>query len=251
VTTPRRSPKAVYLAGDTGLVREFGSLCTAAGIPVICAHPPRGAGAAPREFRVSATVPRSVVAAVELTNTDLDRKKRNLVSIDAALPAGVPVLSSAVTVTVGEQSTWIQRPRRLVGIGAFPTLLGGPLLEVTVSPRTDAESLGAAGRFLAGLGKEVSVVQDRVGLVMPRMLCMVINEAFFALTEQIAAPADIDTAMKLGTNYPRGPLEWANLAGIGQVVAVLEALRAATGEERYRVAPVLYQLSFEPERWKR
>jgi 3-hydroxybutyryl-CoA dehydrogenase len=249
--TPRRSPKAVYLAGEIELVREFGALCSAAGIPVICAHPPRGTGAPPREFRVSATVPRSVVAAVELTNTDIARKKRNLVSIDAALPPDVPVLSSAVTVTVGEQASWIQRPRRLVGLGAFPTLLGGPLLEVTASLRTDEASIGAAGRFLAGLGKEVSVVQDRVGLVMPRILCMVINEACFALTEQIAAPADIDTAMKLGTNYPKGPLEWANMIGIRHVISVLSALRTATGEERYRVAPLLYQMSFESGVWNK
>jgi 3-hydroxybutyryl-CoA dehydrogenase len=251
MTTHRRSPKAVYLTGDVELIREFGALCTAAGIPVVCPHPPRGAGSPQRGFRVSATVPRSVVAAVELTNTDIARKKRNLVSIDAALPPAVPILTSAVTVTVGEQAAWIQRPRRLVGIGAFPTLLGGPLLEVTASLRTDTASIGAARQFLAGLGKEPAVVQDRVGLVMPRMLCMVINEAFFALTEQIAAPADIDTAMKLGTNYPKGPLEWANSIGIRHVTAVLEALRASTGEERYRVAPLLYQMSFESGSWKK
>jgi 3-hydroxybutyryl-CoA dehydrogenase len=251
MTTPRRSPKAVYLAGDNELVREFGALCTTAGIPVVCAHSPRGSGPPPRGFRVSATVPRSVVAAVELTNTDLAKKKRNLAAIDAALPPGVPVLTSAVTVTVGEQATWIQRPGRLVGIGAFPTLLAGPILEVTASLRTDSDSVGAAGRFLAGLGKEACVVQDRVGLVMPRLLCMVVNEAFFALTEQIAAPADIDTAMKLGTNYPKGPLEWANSIGIRQVVAVLHSLRAATGEERYRAAPLLYQMSFEAGSWNK
>lgn len=251
MTTPRRSPKAVYIAGEAGLVREFGALCAAAGIPVVCAPPPRGSGPVPREFRVSATAPRTVVAAVELTNTDLSRKKRNLVSIDASLPPAVPILSSAVTATAGEQATWIQRPRRLVGLGAFPTLLGGSIIELTASLRTDESSLAAAGRFLAGLGKEACVVQDRVGLVMPRMLCMVINEAFFALTEQVASPADIDTAMKLGTNYPRGPLEWANMIGIGQVIAVLDSLRAATGEERYRVAPLLYQMSFESGPWKK
>ena len=125
------------------------------------------------------------------------------------------------------------------------------MLEVTASLRTDAASIAAAGSFLAGLGKETAVVQDRVGLVMPRILCMVINEACFALTEQIAQPSDIDTAMKLGTNYPKGPLEWANLIGIRQVVSVLEALRTATGEERYRVAPLLYQMSFESGPWKK
>ena len=140
---------------------------------------------------------------------------------------------------------------RVVGIGAFPTLLGGPRLELAASLRTGGPAIAAAGEVLARIGKSPSVVQDRVGLVMPRILCMVMNEAFFALTEQVASPADIDTAMKLGTNYPRGPLEWANLIGVGQVVAVLDALRAATGEERYRVAPLLYQMSLETGPWKK
>jgi 3-hydroxybutyryl-CoA dehydrogenase len=251
LTHPRRSPKGVYIAGEPELVREFGALCSAAGMPVVCPPSPRGSGAPPREFRTSSTVPRSVSAAVELTNTDNDRKKRNLAAIDGALPPSVPVLSSSVTVTAGEQATWVQRPRRLVGIGAFPTLLAGPLIEMTASMQSDAATIVAARAFLAGIGKEVSVVQDRVGLVMPRILCMLINEACFALTEQVASPADIDTAMKLGTNYPRGPLEWANSIGIRQVVALLDALKKATGEERYRVAPLLYQMSFESGSWKR
>ena len=59
-------------------------------------------------------------------------------------------------------------------------------------------------------GTRGRLVQDRTGMVMPRILCMLINEAAFALMENIASPSDIDTAMKLGTNYPFGPVEWAD-----------------------------------------
>lgn len=250
--TPRTAGRPViHLTGEDALVREFGESCLAAGLDVSTPRPQRGSAPLPDGFRASATVPRGVIAAVELTNADPARKRKNLEALDASLPAGVPLLSSSVTFTAAAQSDWVKRPERLVGIGAFPTLLAGPRLELAASLRTGGSAVAAAGEVLARIRKEPSVVQDRVGLVMPRILCMVMNEAFFALTEQVASPADIDTAMKLGTNYPRGPLEWANLIGVAQVVAVLDALRGATGEERYRVAPLLYQMSLETGPWKK
>jgi 3-hydroxybutyryl-CoA dehydrogenase len=250
--SPRAAAKrTVYLAGEPALVREFGDVCAASGFSVVCAPGSGGGSPLPRGFRVSARVPRSAAAAAELTNVDLARKRKNLAALDARLPSSLPLLTSAVTVTAGEQAAWVRRPSRLVGFGAFPTLLGGPLVEVTAPPGTDRGHIDLAGRFFGEIGKEVSVVQDRVGLVMPRILCMLINEACFALTEGVASPGDIDTAMKLGTNHPRGPVEWANLIGIGQVAALLDALRGATGEERYRLAPLLKQMSLEPGTWNK
>ena len=76
-------------------------------------------------------------------------------------------------------------------------------------------------------------------MVMPRILCMIVNEASFALGERIARRTDIDTAMKLGTNYPLGPLEWGTKIGLDNVRAVLEGLHRDFAEERYRTAPVL------------
>jgi 3-hydroxybutyryl-CoA dehydrogenase len=76
-------------------------------------------------------------------------------------------------------------------------------------------------------------------MVMPRILCMLINEAYFAMMEGVADDAAIDTAMKLGTNYPRGPVEWARKIGLVHVVAVLHALQGYFGEDRYRCAPLL------------
>ena len=72
---------------------------------------------------------------------------------------------------------------------------------------------------------------------------MLINEAAFALMEEIASPADIDLAMKTGTGYPRGPIEWAGKIGIGQVVSVIRALHGELGEERYRLAPLLQMMA--------
>jgi len=68
---------------------------------------------------------------------------------------------------------------------------------------------------------------------------MLANEAAFAALEGVAQPDKIDQAMKLGLNYPKGPLAWAKEIGYTQIVAVLDHLRAEYGEERYRAAILL------------
>jgi len=243
VTTRKSGKRVVYLAGEPELVREFGTVCLGSGLAVVCPPAARGSKSRlPSGFRGSQVIPLKAVAAVELTNTDLVLKKKNLIRIDRSLAAGIPLISSSVTVPAGTQASWLEHPARLAGFGAFPTLMKAPLAEVTVAPTTATATVPMVRDFFRIIGKEIAVVQDRVGLVMPRILCALINEACFALTEEVATPGDIDTAMKLGTNYPRGPLEWAAEAGIRQVIAVLESLGRETGEERYRVAPLLRQL---------
>ena len=79
--------------------------------------------------------------------------------------------------------------------------------------------------------------------VLERVVCQLANEAAFAAGEGVAPPDDIDAAMRLGLNHPRGPFEWARELGPGHVVATLDGLRAASGDERYQVAPVLRELA--------
>ena len=78
---------------------------------------------------------------------------------------------------------------------------------------------------------------------------MLINEAAFALNEQVAQPQDIDTAMKLGTNYPFGPVEWGDTIGFGEIESLLNALYEDLHEERYRAAPLLKQLAVGRRWW--
>ncbi|GAB1448291.1 MAG: 3-hydroxyacyl-CoA dehydrogenase family protein [Bacteroidia bacterium] len=83
------------------------------------------------------------------------------------------------------------------------------------------------------------ICADRVGLVTSRILFMIINEACYTLQEGTAGLKDIDTAMKLGTNYPGGPFEWADRIGIKHVYEILEAVYQDTHDERYKICPLL------------
>jgi 3-hydroxybutyryl-CoA dehydrogenase len=127
----------------------------------------------------------------------------------------------------------------VVGFAALPPLQKGQGVEIAATPWTEPAALEQAGEFFRQVGLEPVVVPDGPGLVFPRILCMIINEAAFALMEGVASTEDIDTAMKLGTNYPLGPLEWADRIGLDQVLGVVEGLQAEYGEDRYRPAPLL------------
>jgi 3-hydroxybutyryl-CoA dehydrogenase len=75
------------------------------------------------------------------------------------------------------------------------------------------------------------------GFVTPRVVSMLINEAYFALGEQVSTKAEIDTAMQLGTNYPYGPFAWATIIGLENIYNLLKTLSVT--DERYTVATAL------------
>ncbi|WP_229743045.1 3-hydroxyacyl-CoA dehydrogenase family protein [Hymenobacter qilianensis] len=133
------------------------------------------------------------------------------------------------------------------GFCGLPTLLNRPLLEVSLN---DPENAPQLAEICAALGTDYRVVQDRVGLVTPRVVCMLINEACYTLQEGTASIQDIDKSMKLGTSYPRGPFEWANLIGVGRVYDVLESLWQDTHEERYKVCPLLKTMHLRGESFR-
>jgi 3-hydroxybutyryl-CoA dehydrogenase len=200
--------------------------------------------------KISSSIPAHISVAIELTNIDHAAKKKNLEKLDRALADTAPILSSSITVTATEQASWIMHKHRLVGIAALPTFIEKPLVEVAPTIYSPKETVDAISRFFLTIGKNIEIVQDRVGMILPRILCQVINEASFAITEDIAAPQDIDKALKLGVNFPLGPIEWAEQIGLKQVYAVLIAIHSDLQEERYRVAPLLKQMALTGEWWK-
>jgi 3-hydroxybutyryl-CoA dehydrogenase len=246
-----RKRQQLLLVGELPLIEEFADLGAEKGYEVLAkVNSPFPSKSASSTFQKVNIAPRKVTLAIELTNINLEQKRKNLLILDKNLPRDVPILSTSVTITTTEQSKWIRNSSRLIGFSGFPTLIRARLLEVAPSIPTDERSLAEAKEFLWSLGREISIVQDRIGLVMPRLLCMLTNEAAFAVMEEIATPADIGAAMKLGTNYPLGPIEWGEKIGVEQVLAALTALYEDLGDGRYRAAPLLKQLAVAGPFWR-
>jgi 3-hydroxybutyryl-CoA dehydrogenase len=166
--------------------------------------------------------------------------RERLISLDAAMPPDLPLLCQCADVTLAEASGWLRHPARLVGFdgmffsnGSVVTLVANRWLTERVRARVE--------EFLAWLGRFGVWIADVPGLVLPRLVCMVANEAAFATGEGVADPATLDLAMRLGMNFPRGPLAWAAEIGYAQCSAVLLHLLYEYGEDRYRLAPWLRQ----------
>ena len=78
---------------------------------------------------------------------------------------------------------------------------------------------------------------------------MIINEACYTLQEGTATIPDIDLGMKLGTSFPKGPFEWANLIGVSEVYHTLKAIYEDTKDERYKICPLLKTKHLKGERF--
>ena len=97
--------------------------------------------------------------------------------------------------------------------------------------------------FFSSIGKEVVVSPDIPGFMSCRIISMIINEAYLTLDEGVSTKEEIDIAMKLGTNYPKGPFEWSREIGINNVLKLLT--RLSEDDERYVPAPLLVKESTE------
>ncbi len=146
---------------------------------------------------------------------------------------------SALACSATEAASWVDRPARVVGWAALPPLARGGMVELAAALQTAPEALAQAEAFWTGLGLASARVADGPGLVRARLLCAVVNEAAAALADGVASAEDIDIAMRLGTNYPRGPLAWGDLIGLDVVLGVMRGLQDEFGEDRYRPAPLL------------
>jgi 3-hydroxybutyryl-CoA dehydrogenase len=124
----------------------------------------------------------------------------------------------------------------LFGFNGLPTFLNRDIIEVSVLHAYDVPKMV---ELCSKLGTDFLQVDDRVGLVTPRIICMIINEAYFTVQEGTATREDIDMAMKLGTNYPYGPFEWCQRIGVNHVYELLEAVYEDTHDERYKICPLM------------
>lgn len=146
---------------------------------------------------------------------------------------GGPVLAAPL----GEDCTHLALrtgadPRRLVGVDLSCDT--SKRVTLMTAPGADPAVLEAVAAAVAASGRAVTAIADSPGFVAQRIRAMVANLGCFMAEIGLAAPADIDRAMKLGLNYPLGPLEMAEDLGLDETLTVLERLQAITGDDRYR-----------------
>jgi 3-hydroxybutyryl-CoA dehydrogenase len=139
-------------------------------------------------------------------------------------------------------ASWTARPERIVGFATFYPLKEKRGVELAAGMRTAESATQSAEALFKSIGKETFRVKDAPGLTFPRILSLIINEAARSLEEGVATANEIDVAMRLGVNYPQGPLRWADQIGLDEVLAVLEGLEDESGDDRYRPASLLKKL---------
>lgn len=125
---------------------------------------------------------------------------------------------------------------KLFGMNSVPSFINRSLAEMSsyrVEERPTAEELFNQMEW------PIRWVESRVGMVTPRIIFMIINEAYYTVQEGTATKEDIDIGMKLGTAYPKGPFEWVEEIGLRTIYEALEALYQDTHDERYKVCPML------------
>jgi 3-hydroxybutyryl-CoA dehydrogenase len=148
-------------------------------------------------------------------------------------PAGTPVFVHAVNETLAE----LGGHPALVRINAWPGFLCFPLLEISGAD----EIRPKAEQILSALDWRFEWVPDIPGMITPRVIAMLVNEASFAVGEGVSTPNEMDIAMKLGTNYPLGPFEWVRQISTINVLNLLTKL--AEKDPIYHPAPGLNSLS--------
>jgi 3-hydroxybutyryl-CoA dehydrogenase len=155
-----------------------------------------------------------------------------------------PIVINSVLHTLSE----IDRP--FARINAWPGFLERPLCELAVAGeqeqpgaggQNDAGSIKQPGSGIGNLFEKLNwtyrIVPDIPGLISPRILAMIINEAYHVLQAGVSTKEEIDVAMKLGTNYPLGPFEWSRKIGLSAIYSLLAALERT--DSRYQAAKAL------------
>jgi 3-hydroxybutyryl-CoA dehydrogenase len=157
----------------------------------------------------------------------------------APVPGGAPVIALCASSSLAARGEV-----GAVGFHLLPPLDEAKLVELTRAPATQTFAAEAAEDFFARLGFHAEWVEDAPGLVLGRIVSQLVNEGWFAVGEGVGSEEDVDTGLRVGLSYPRGPLEWGRAIGLEHVVAVLDGLWSERHEERFRVAPALRHATF-------
>ena len=184
---------------------------------------------------------------IEAAYEDLTVKKQLFEQLDRICPEHTIIATNTSTFPIIALATATRRPDKVIGTHFMnpPPLIHG--VEIIKSLMTSEETVHQTDEFVRSLGKEPIEVKDSPGFVVSRMICLVMNEAVRMHEEGVASVEDIDKIAKLCFNWPMGPFQLLDLIGIDIVAAVLRAMYAETGSERFK--PALRMVQMERAGW--
>ena len=178
---------------------------------------------------------------VEVVIEVMDVKKQVYRELEQIVPAHCLFFTNTSGLSITEMAAITTRPGKFIGTHFFNPVPVMRLLEIIRGYETTDETLEIAKAWGKKIGKEVIVVREAPAFAVNRILCTMLNEAFFALDEGIATAEDIDKGMVLGCNHPIGPLALSDLVGNETLLRVMEGLHRELGD-KYRPAPLLKKL---------
>ena len=168
-------------------------------------------------------------------------KREIFAELDRIAPAGAILASNTSSISITKIAAATRRPEKVIGMHFMNPVPMMKLVEVIRGLRTDDATAASVMELARTLGKTPVEARDFPGFVSNRILMPMINEAVFALMENVASADGIDTVMKLGMNHPMGPLALADLIGLDTCLNILEVLHRELGDDRYRPCPLLRQ----------
>jgi len=179
---------------------------------------------------------------IEAVTENPDLKKKVLAEADSTAKPDAIIASNTSSISISELASATNRPERFAGMHFFnpPQLM--KLIEIVRGAKTSDETLDTIVEVTKKMGKEPVVVKkDVAGFVVNRILIPALNEAVNLVNEDVATPEDIDKAIKLGLNWPMGPLTLLDYVGLDTTLAITEVMVKEV-DPKYQASPLLRQM---------
>ncbi len=161
--------------------------------------------------------------------------------LDEVVQENAILASNTSSISITEIAAVTKRPHLVAGMHFMNPVPVMKLVEGIRGLETSDETFNTVAATAEKMGKVFVRAKDFPGFAVNRILMPMINEAVYALYEGVAEVKDIDTAMKLGTNQPMGPLELADFIGLDTCLAIMNVLHDGLGDTKYRPCPLLKQ----------
>jgi 3-hydroxybutyryl-CoA dehydrogenase len=176
---------------------------------------------------------------VESATEDIELKQALFAKLDKVLPPHAVLATNTSAISITKLAAATHRPEHVIGMHFMNPAPVMRLVEIIRGLQTSDETVAATRELAGRMGKDVIGATDMPGFIVNRMLIPFLNEACFALQENLSTPEDIDRGAKLGLNHPMGPLELADLIGLDTVLYMAEVLHREFGDDKYRPPTIL------------